>query len=156
MRSAAARRLASTALALRPSSPAVLDVQALGARRRLATQDPSKPPQRRQVPRAPRGSRPFAIAGGALAFAVTYFLLSPPVQADEARSEGKGKARDRLIRLSELREHGADAERIWVTRGDAVYDVRRSGDARAKPPGHRLAAVAPGRQSHAASCRGVT
>lgn len=124
MRPAAAHRLATaTALAQRSIASTSLGLQLPRlARRRLATRAPSHSP--RPAPRVDqRRRRAIALAGGALAFAATYVLLSPPVQADEPRSKGKGKARDRLIRLSELREHGADAERIWVTRGDGVYDV---------------------------------
>lgn len=47
----------------------------------------------------------------------SYFLYSAPVAHAEAPPAG------RTIRLSEVRKHGAKAERRWVVKGTKVYDI---------------------------------
>jgi hypothetical protein len=59
------------------------------------------------------------ILGGAAAFAVTIsarrtvLAERPPAAIPE----------ERLIRLSEIRQHNGKAETYWVYRGDRVYDI---------------------------------
>lgn len=93
-----------------------------------------------------------------LALGAVSTLLRPPLLAEEAPPRPKGKGKDRLIRVDEIRRHGADAARIWVWRGNGVCALcgprvvwpRLTAPSRRH---HRLDRHTPRRRRHSQSCR---
>ena len=75
-------------------------------------------------------SKPVAIVAFTLsAFLATAWRYSydayaeAPQEQEERERELEQPAGKRTIRLTELKEHGQDAERPWVARGTSVYDI---------------------------------
>lgn len=61
-----------------------------------------------------------------LSLMVSSTTLSPRViyaEANPPETEEKEDEKGSKFRLTEVRKHGQDAERVWVTKGNSVYDI---------------------------------
>ncbi|ETN39352.1 uncharacterized protein HMPREF1541_05575 [Cyphellophora europaea CBS 101466] len=74
-----------------------------------------RPQDKRAEPRL--GSFLACVAAAGIAASTALFQSRRHVEAEAASPPG------RTIRLSEVREHGAKAERRWVVKGTSVYDI---------------------------------
>jgi len=63
------------------------------------------------------------VAAAAVCFAaiITSSTSNPTAHAEAPSSHGAKESKS--IRLSEIQQHGRNAERRWVMRGNRVYDI---------------------------------
>ncbi|MCJ1446815.1 MAG: hypothetical protein MMC23_007322 [Stictis urceolatum] len=64
----------------------------------------------------------YLVAGLSAAFVLAFGIHSRPLLYAEAPASS-GNEREQKIRLSEVQQHGEQAERKWVTKGKKVYDI---------------------------------
>lgn len=93
----------------------------------------SPPPQGPKTTQKARAKIPLLATSCVIAAVIAYTYLARPLRADaafaphsslnpRANSDGRDPSRPRY-RISEVRRHGADSDRPWVTYGDKVYDI---------------------------------
>ena len=78
------------------------------------------------APRPPKSliSRPLTTS--VLAFSLVLGIAivnASPIYTESTREQHENKPKGKPLRLSEVREHGKNAERKWVTKGTKVYDI---------------------------------
>jgi len=71
------------------------------------------------IEQAGRGRTIVATFAAFAAASIIFFSTAPTAHADAPSSKDKAK----YLRLEEVHQHGRDAERRWVTRGNRVYDI---------------------------------
>ncbi|PKS08689.1 hypothetical protein jhhlp_004742 [Lomentospora prolificans] len=101
--------------------------------RQLSTNDLASPiPPPRKPGQKSRARIPLLASGCIFATVVAYTYFSGPLRADaafahhslgiSADSDGRDPSLPRY-RISEVRKHGPNSDRPWVTYGDKVYDI---------------------------------